>query len=592
MNILYRLTELRQCMKDAGIDAYIIPSSDPHISEYAADHWLSRVWISGFTGSAGTVIITQDHAGLWSDSRYFIQGPQELADTDYTFHKMIDQFKPYHIDWLKEHMKSGMTIGFDGQVQTQAFYEKMKATFSPVDVNIDADHDLIDKAWKDRPAIPRYEIYEHDTAFAGMSRTDRLVQVRAQMQDHDHYFISALDEIAWLFNLRGKDVESNPVGIMYAVVSKHSSHIFIFPEKVNKDLAAKLTEDGIVLQDYNNISQYLSAIPTDESIIIDKTSCNSALYNKVSTSHIVQQDSIVKHLKAIKNDTEIAHFKNAMVKDGVALTHAFYWLEQTLEHDTVSEYHFAMKLAEYRSKQEHYVGESFNAIVGYKANGAMQHYRPMLTTSKQIAKEGMLLCDSGGQYLDGTTDITRTIALSPPTAEQKLHYTLVLQGNIALDAAKFPKGTNGGQLDVLARNPLWSRGLNFGHGTGHGVGFFLNVHEGPQGFAPPSSERGRTVHKVGMVTTNEPGFYLDGEYGIRIENVLVTVEDTDGFLKHDTITLFPIDTTLIDMDIFTKQEVSWLNDYHDLVYEKLSPLLDATHEQWLKNKCAHISVQS
>lgn len=588
MTIAARLKSLRDQMKKTGIDAYIIPSSDPHISEYVADHWKSREWISGFTGSAGTVIVTLNEAGLWTDSRYFLQGEQELAGTEFKLHKMIDQFKPYHIDWLKENLSHGMTIGFDGQVQTEAFYEKLVNIFSPLSIDISGDHDLIDTARPDRPEIPRDELYEHDVLFAGLDRTDKIALLRAQMMEHDYYLVSALDEIAWLLNLRGTDVESNPVGILYAIVGQEQSHLFIFPEKITPALKTKLNEDHISLHNYTEINQYLSNISNNKSILIDKSSCNQSIYRSITDAEIIQQDSIVKHLKAIKSDIEIAHFKNAMVKDGVALTHAFYWLEQQLETTTVSEYEFAMKLAECRSQQENYKGESFNAIIGYQSNGAVIHYRPMPGTSKQIEKKGILLCDSGGQYLDGTTDITRTIALSEPTSDQKKHYTLVLKGHISLDSAKFPKGTNGGQLDILARQHLWSHGLNYLHGTGHGVGFFLNVHEAPQGYAPPNSERGKTVHLPGMVSTNEPGYYLDGAYGIRIENVVVTVEDTDGYLKHDNITLFPIDTTLIDHSLMTTLEIQWLNDYHAKVYEKLSPYLDTAHSAWLKDKCTSV----
>lgn len=590
MTIDQKLSSLRDKMKKNGLDAYIIPSSDPHISEYVADHWKAREWISGFTGSAGTVIVTMEHAGLWTDSRYFLQGEQELSGSKFVLHKMIDQFRPYHIEWLKENLSSQMTIGFDGKVQTQAFYEKMLNIFSPIKIDINAEHDLFEDVWTDRPMIPRNAIYEHDVEFAGIDRTEKISLLRSKMSKHDYYLISALDEIAWLFNIRGTDVESNPVGIVYAVVGQSKSHLFVYPEKIDSALKNALNKAHIELLNYSEINQFLGKLTDSESILVDKNLCNQSLYSSIENAHIIQQDSIIKHLKAVKNDIEIAHFRNAMIKDGVALTHAFYWLEQQLMSNPVSEYDFAMKLAECRSKQEHYKGESFNAIIGYESNGAVIHYRPMPDTCKMIENKGILLCDSGGQYMDGTTDITRTIALSEPSSVQKLHYTLVLKGHISLDAAKFPKGTNGGQLDVMARQYLWSHGLNFLHGTGHGVGFFLNVHEAPQGFAPPSSERGKTVHVPGMVTTNEPGYYVDGGYGIRIENVLVTVEDADGYLKHDNITLFPIDTTLIDMSIMTKSEINWMNDYHQKVFDKLSPALDNVHKEWLKTKCKSISA--
>ncbi len=589
MTINQKIQALRAEMKKHNLDAYIIPSSDPHISEYAAPRWLSREWISGFTGSAGTVIVTQDHAGVWTDSRYFLQAEEELQDSEFVLHKMINQFKPYHIEWLTENLSSGMVIGFDGEVQTQSFFERLTDIFSKKNITINSDHDLIDFIWQDRPEIPLEPIFEHDIVYAGATREEKISAAQDQMSDSDYLLIPALDEIAWLYNIRGRDVESNPVAVAYAIIGKSQHYLFTKKSKVSAELKAALQIANVEVVEYDQIYTWLSSLQENVHITIDKKSCNNKLFQSIGTSNITDKSAIVKHLKAVKNETELKHFPNAMIKDGVALTHAFYWLEQSLASGhTFTEYDFAMKLAECRSKQDGYYGESFNAIIGYNSNGAVIHYRPMPDTAKTIKPEGLLLVDSGGQYLDGTTDITRTIALSEPTEEQKLHYTCVLKGHIALDRAVFPKGTTGGQLDILARQHLWQHGLNYLHGTGHGIGFFLNVHEPPQGFAPGTSERATTAHKVGMVSTNEPGYYQDGSHGIRIENVVVTTENEQGYLYHNNITLFPIDMTPVDYSMLNAAEVQWINDYHTKVYDTLSSHLSEELKSWLKDKCAKI----
>lgn len=591
MTIDQRIATLRAEMKIQGADAYIIPTSDPHQSEYPATHWQSREWISGFTGSAGIVIITQDHAGLWSDSRYFLQAEEELEDSEMELHKMYNQFGAPYIKWLSKNLPTGATVAIDGPLFSLGEQKNFNRQLSAKGINLKITYDLIDKAWSDRPALPEDAVFEHELKFAGKSRGKKLNAIRKEMQEYDadYHLVTTLDDIAWIFNLRGSDVTFNPVFVAYAVITRDGAMLFIDDQKVPEQIQKNLEKDNIDIQPYTAISGYLSALPEGKKILIHEATINYYLHQKIKGADIVSGKLISRHLKAEKNETELKHFENAMVKDGVALCHAFVWLEKTLEERTVGEKEFSDRLAYFRSQQDHYYGESFAAIIGYKGNGAIIHYRPEEDTCAQIRKEGILLCDSGGQYQDGTTDITRTIALSEPTAEQKDRYTRVLKGHIALAQAQFPKGTNGGQLDILARKALWDQGLNYLHGTGHGVGFFLNVHEPPQGFAPGTSGRAVTPHQPGMVTSNEPGFYKEGEYGIRIENLVITKKaNTDGFYDFKTITYFPIDTSLIDMSMMTEEETGWLNRYHRKVKEMLSPHLDEEHRNWMDKKCASI----
>lgn len=588
MLIEERLRALRAKMKENGVSAYIIPLCDPHQSEYPATYWKSLPYISGFTGSAGTVMVSLDHAGLWTDSRYFIQGEQELKDSSFVLHKMNVQRNPGYIDWLAENLKEGATVIADGPMislsQKNRWSKKLKAK----GIALQLTNDFIGSTWNGRPALSMEPVFDHEIKYAGQSREEKIKAVRAGMRKKgtDYHLITTLDDIAWILNLRGRDVECNPVFVSYLVIGKDKTHLFIAKKKVPNLLRSTLEASGVVLHDYESIVSFLTVLSPDSKVLINKASINVQLYDALEKTETIDGEIISRHLKAIKNDTEINHFRKVHEKDAVALTHAFYWLENTVAERTVTEYEFAAKIAAYRSQQEGYFGESFSAIVGYKGNGAIIHYRPHLETAAEIKNEGILLVDSGGQYHDGTTDITRTITFSPPPPEQKNAYTRVLKGHIALAVAIFPEGTSGGQLDTLARNSLWEDGLNYGHGTGHGVGFFLNVHEPPQGFAPGSTGRATSVQKVGMVTSNEPGHYVADKYGIRIENLILAREaKTEGFLEFETITYFPIDTQLIDFSLMTKAEVDWLNSYHADVQQRLCPLLDKAHSAWMKEKC-------
>lgn len=584
---------LRQAMQTKGLDAYLIPSSDPHQSEYVAEHWQSRQWISGFTGSAGLVIVTKDHAGLWTDSRYFLQAETELADTEMQLHKQGTSKVQEHVSWLQENLSEGSVLGVNGSLFSAGQIRYLEKHLKPTGIKINHQADLIAEIWQDRPTLPTLSIFEYDIQFTGESRAAKLQRIRAQLteQEADFHLITTLDDIAWTLNIRGGDVACNPVAIAYLIIGLETAYLFINPIKIPDAIKRELNKDGVIIKPYDTIETFLRTL--DQPISVDNRSANIRLYDIIPDRLLVRAENIPQQLKARKNATEIKHLREAMRKDGVALIRFFRWLEQELNTRTVSEYEAGRQLNEYRKAQGDYFGESFTAIVGYNANGAIVHYRPDEKTSAAIKSEGILLLDSGGQYLQGTTDITRTIALSAPTDEQRRDYTLVLKGHIALATAKFPEGTTGVQLDTFARMYLWQHGLNFGHGTGHGVGFFLNVHEPPQGFvASPGNQRGNTPHEPGMLTSNEPGFYKNGAYGIRIENLVLCTEAEETefgqFLQFDTLTLFPIDTTLIDTTLMTQEERQWLNDYHHRVFNELASRLAGEEVEWLRRKCDEI----
>ncbi|MCL4161798.1 UNVERIFIED_CONTAM: hypothetical protein GTU68_013985, partial [Idotea baltica] len=466
--------------------------------------------------------------------------------------------------------------------------EKLENKLTKHGITVITSLDLVGAVWVNQPDLPQENIYTVDVKYVGESRVSKLGRIRQQMKvaGADYHLISTIDDMAWIFNIRGADVEFNPVAVSYGLVSKDDAIIYIQAHKVPTEIVRELKTQGIIIKDYTDIIGDLNNLEEEKTIHIDPSNC-SVVHYKAINSQKVRGQTIARHMKAIKNETEIAHTKNVMVKDCIAIAKTFYWLDKLHKAgETCTEAEFSDKLALHRSQQADYVGESFPAIIGYKGNGAIIHYRPMHGFSADIKPDGILLADSGGQYLDGTTDITRTVALGTPTDEEKRNFTLVLKGMIGLTKAQFPKGTTGGQLDVLARMHLWEHGLNYGHGTGHGVGFFLNVHEPPQGFAPPPSERATTPHEVGMYTSNEPGYYKEGSYGIRIENLMFTVNsDMPGYLKFDTVTLYPIDIKLIDENILTKKEKAWLNNYHHKVWSMVGHHLEGEIKTWFELKC-------
>lgn len=593
MSTSERITSLRNAMKKASVAAYIIPSSDPHQSEYVPDHWKSRAWITGFTGSAGTFALTFSDAGLWTDSRYFIQGEAQLAGTAITLHKVYNQGSPQYIDWLIENLPAGASIGCDGTLfsknQISGFEKKLKVK----NIHLITDLDLISDIWTDRPTLPPETIMRLSTDLTGQDCTSKIDNIREVMtgQGASFHLVSTLDDIAWIFNIRGSDVSYNPVAVSYALIGEKDATLYINPSKVGKDLRKTFNAENIIIKPYDAIWEDLNNLEETESILIDENTISHQLYRAINcqkVNHLLPSIT----LKAIKNETEIRHFRNAMIKDGVALTKFYMWLEKHINNN-LKEYDLVEKIQYFRSMQKDYVSESFGAIVGYKSNGAIVHYSPDPEHSAVIKPEGILLIDSGGQYMDGTTDITRTISLNTPSKEEKDAYTRVLKGNIALDTVIFPEGTLGVQLDTLARVPLWGNKMNFLHGTGHGVGFFLNVHEGPQGFHPGIAARSKNAIKEHMVTTNEPGYYATGKFGIRIENCLLTVKvgesESGPFYGFETLTMFPIDTELIDLTMMDRKEIQWLNDYHKIVYARLSPMLNEEEKVWLAQKCAAIS---
>ncbi len=593
MNIDQRILAIRKLMQQEKIDAYIIPSSDPHQSEYVCEHWKSRQWVSGFTGSAGTVVIFKDKSGLWTDSRYFIQAEAELAGSEMKLHKVIDRSYVNYIKYLSENLNSGSIVGVDGRVFSFGQITSFKKILEDKGITLKTGLDLVTKTWSDRKSLPKGEIFALEENLAGKPISEKFSEVRALMDANgaDYYLIAALDSIAWILNLRGSDIDFNPVFYSYGVLSKDGFKLFIDSEKINANLREKLNESGISISDYGNIYKYLSDIHPNESIYVDANTCNYNLYDSINCN-IVKGDDFVADLKTIKNPTEIENLKYAHEVDGVALVRFYMWLENELKLRTVSEYEAGEKLAYFRSQNEGYISESFSPIVGYKSNGAIVHYSASKDSCKAIKPEGMLLVDSGGQYKFGTTDITRTIFLGEPGKDEKRDFTLVLKGHIAVDLLKYPEGTNGYQIDTFARQYLWQYGLNFYHGTGHGVGFFLNVHEGPQGISSALAGRTKIPIMPGMLNSNEPGYYREGNYGIRIENLILTVEDKETeygrFFKHETITLFPIDLKLVDYSMLTAKEKNWLNNYHNEVYSKLSKHLNNEEKEWLKNMCKSI----
>ena len=586
-----RLELLRGAMKNAGVSACVIPGTDPHASEYIADYWKERVWISGFTGSAGTAVVGLEKAGLWTDSRYFLQGAEQLAGTGIDLMKLAQPETPDIIGWLSAELKAGERVGVNAQMFSVNAYAAMKAELKAAGVEL-VSIDLLAQVLTDRPALPSDPFFVFDAQYAGKSVAEKLQSLREQMKkEHAGVFVlSALDEIVWLFNIRGNDVSYNPVVISYALVTEDKATLFVAPEKVTPEAASFLQSEGVSVAPYADVYKALKAIPVSESVLLDGAKLNQSLFEAIpSACGICNRLSPVNKMKSIKNAVEIEGYRRAMVEDGVALTRFYMWLEENVKTGKHTELSIDKQLCKFRSMGKNFMGESFGSIIGYGPHGAVVHYSATPESASILKAENILLIDSGGQYLDGTTDITRTIALGTPTVQQKMDFTLVLKGNIALDTAIFPVNTRGSQIDILARKAMWDLGLNYGHGTGHGVGHFLNVHEGPQSIR---AEENSVVLEPGMVMSNEPGLYRTGQHGVRTENMMVVVPamttEFGQFLKFETLTLCPIDQELIDMEIMTPAEIDWINNYHQKVYDKISPLLNEDERDWLSRKCAKL----
>lgn len=586
-----RIHALRTAFSTKHIKAFIIPSTDPHLSEYVAPHWMSREWISGFTGSAGTVVVTEDKAGLWTDSRYFLQAAQQLEGSGITLYKEMLPETPSITDFLCQELKSGEAAGIDGKMFSVQQVEQMKNELAACNIQLDIAGDLLKDIWHDRPSMPDAPAFIYDIQYAGKSCGEKVAVIREELKKKGIYalFLSALDEIAWTLNLRGDDVHCNPVLVSYLLVTQDEVVYFISPEKVTPEVGGYLKEQQVSLQDYNEVESFLHSF-NGKNILIDPKKTNYAIYSAINPAcTVIRGESPVALLKAIRNEQEIAGIHAAMQRDGVALVKFLKWLEEAVPAGKETELSIDRKLHEFRAEQALYKGESFDTIAGYKEHGAIVHYSATPESDVTLQPKGFLLLDSGAQYLDGTTDITRTIALGELTEEEKTDYTLVLKGHIALAMAKFPAGTRGAQLDVLARMPLWSRGMNFLHGTGHGVGHFLSVHEGPQSIRMNENP---VVLQPGMVTSNEPGVYKAGSHGIRTENLTLVCKDKEGmfgeYLEFETITLCPICKKGIIKEMLTAEEIEWLNNYHRTVYEKLSPNLNEEEKVWLQQATASI----
>lgn len=581
------LTALQAALQAQDVQAIIIPTSDPHMSEYLPEHWQVREWLSGFTGSAGTLVVMADFVGLWTDSRYWIQAQKELSDTPISLQKAgVDKDVG---EYLAHALPCGASVVIDGVIVSTAQADKLTQSLNDKGIRLLYQYDILDKLyqlWQDRPPLPKADIVVHDEAFTPVSTTEKLTQVRAKLHEQgaNAHLIASLDDIAWLTNLRGADVAFNPVFLAYLWIEQDRAILFVDKNKLTKEAKSALALAKIEVQEYHSLSDFLHT--ATGTVLLDPQRVSQSALLALANCQIIKATNSSTLLKAIKHPQEITHIKQAMIQDGVALCEFFATLEDRLaQGETVSECDVDTMLIQSRSRQAHYVSPSFETIAGFGANGAIVHYRASETDCALLQGNGLLLIDSGGQYKNGTTDITRMVGVGEISHAQKCDVTYVLKAHIALARAVFAVGVGASQLDVLARVKLWEQGRDYGHGTGHGVGYFLNVHEGPQSIsyhAPNTPER---VMQVGMLTSNEPGLYRAGEYGIRLENLIVCVpcdsSEFGEFLKFETLTLCPFDTRLLAVELLDKQEKVWLNDYHARVQETLLPLVSGRAKEWL-----------
>lgn len=584
------LEALRELMRSKHIDAVIIPGTDPHQSEYPSEHWKFRDYVSGFTGSNGTAVVTLDDAGLWTDSRYFLQAAEQLEGSGFTLRKENIPGEPTVLEWLGEVLDEDAVVGVDGRLFSLIEANRIEMFCAQNGFMFAPDFRAAEAIWTDRPARPKNPAFVHDEALAGEDVDSKISRVVDALDaaDADGLLITALDEIAWLLNLRGSDVDYTPVVIAFAYVSEDERVLFIDSEKVTSEVKDHLKKYGVKIKDYDDIEKFLGKISSTATVMVDPNRVSDALGQAMICNKTYMASPVIA-LKGVKNECQIAGFRQAMLYDGAAMVRMMMWLEQNVANG-ITEMDVDRRLQQERAAYASNRGDSFHMIAGYKDHGAIVHYEATDESAYTLSPEGLLLIDTGGQYLEGTTDITRTISLGNPTAAEKHDYTLILKGHLALARAVFPKGTMGVQLDVLARGPLWNEGMTYLHGTGHGVGHFLGCHEGPQSIR---MEANPTPLELGMVTSNEPGIYKTGEYGIRTENLLLCVpacsnEEWGEFYKFESLTLFPYDTTLMDMDMLSREEVKQINDYHAMVCERLRPLLNADEAQWLEQKCKSI----
>ncbi|MFS2135622.1 aminopeptidase P family protein [Duganella sp. Dugasp56] len=592
--VVERLALLRTAMHQQQIDALMVPSADPHLSEYLPERWQGREWLSGFTGSVGTFIVTPDFAGVWTDARYWTQAEQQLAGTGIQLMKLTSGASVQYVDWLAANLKAGQTAAVDGAVLGLSIARLLEQPLAAAGVKLRTDIDLLQQIWADRPPLPAAPVYQHLPPYASKTRAEKLAELRGAMQQlgAQRHLISTLDDIAYLFNLRGADVNYNPIFLSHALVAPTRATLFVAGGKIPAELITALTEDGVDVAPYETISVALATLPADSTLLIDPRRITYGTRQWIpATVKVIESINPTTFAKSKKSDADAAHVRAAMEQDGAALCEFFTWLEKTLadpQRAPLTEVAIDHHITAARARRPGFVSPSFSTIAGFRSNGAIMHYHATEAQHSIIEGDGLLLIDSGGQYLGGTTDITRVVGVGSITAEHKRDFTLVLKGVIALSSARFPRGTRSPMLDAIARAPLWAEGLDFGHGTGHGVGYFLNVHEGPQSISQSAMPEPHTAMEPGMITSIEPGLYRPGKWGIRIENLVLNrpagQTEFGDFLQFETLTLCPIDTRCMAADLLRDDEKQWLNNYHATVRERLSPLLSGDALAWLNQR--------
>ncbi len=583
-----RLALLREAIHQGDMDFFIITMTDPHLSENLPDHWQIIKWLTGFSGSSATVVVTDSFAGLWTDSRYFIQAERQLAGTGFQFIRPGTWQRNDYMDYIVENVRPKQRIGFDGRTFSVNSFRRLLKRVEGINPSLVAGNDVIDKIWADRPPMPFSVGFDHPVKYCGKERSVKIEEVRQEMKKTgaDFHLITSPEDVMWLLNIRGADLQYTPVLLCYALLGMEQILLFIDEAKIPLKLASLFDSLGIVILPYDDFDEIVPEVTGDHSLLLNPQTTSFDLFNSVSKrSKIIEDTGIPARMKAVKNHTEIENIGKSMVKDGVALTRFFHWFESNHGIIRMSEKSVAEKNHEFRSQQSEFLGLSFSTIIAWNENSALPHYRRGADEGAEIGDRGLMLVDSGSQYMGGTTDITRTVAAGVPSESQKRDFTLILKGHINLALAKFPQGTRGYQLDLIARRSMWGSGMNYAHGTGHGVGFCLNVHEGPQSISPADN---RTVLEAGMLTSNEPAIYREGEYGIRTENLILCYEDEvtefGHFLRFDTVSLCYIDRTLIERSLLEEKEIEWLNSYHSEVYDRISPCLEQEEKEWLRMK--------
>ncbi len=597
-NIHDRIDNLRQALVEQDLTAIIVPSADPHLSEYLPEYWQARQWLTGFTGSVGTLVVTADFAGLWTDSRYWVHAADQLDGTGISLQKLAPG-QPNHIDWLAEHLAEGDSVVVDGNVLSIAEQDRLLDGFDASDITLITDRDVLTDIWADRPALPTAKLYKHDAQFVAQSATSKLAAVRAGMAEvgATHHLLSSLDDIAWLTNLRGADVDYNPVFLAHMLIDAEKATLFIDNNKVSSEIEKSLKDSGITLADYKSVQDALGTLTADDLLLLDPSKVAVGTLSNIGDGRgFIERMAPSTLLKSVKSDADIDHVREAMRQDGAALCEFFATFEQRLNAgERLSELDVDSMLIDVRSQQPHYVSPSFPTIAGFNENGALPHYRatPEKFSYLDVAEGegGLLLIDSGAQYQNGTTDITRVVGIGQVNSDHKRDFTTVLKAHVALARAHFPDGIASPLIDAICRAPLWQAQMDYGHGTGHGVGFFLNVHEGPQVIAYSASTPKERAMKVGMISSNEPGLYREGKYGIRIENLMVnrrvaqpTETEFGDFLNFETVTYCPIDTRLIEKSLLSDIEVDWLNSYHKQVYAELNGRVKGAALEWLTER--------